>query len=472
MKPMSEELQITSNLDALLSEGESNTVEFKESPDKSLASEVCALANAEGGKVFIGVRDDGSIVGTDTSNAARSRIQDTISKVEPHLNVDIEVLDNIIVLTVPEGPQKPYSCPTGFYLRSGPNSQKLDRDSILDFFQVEDRIHYDETVRKDLPITERFNEAAYKRYIRAAHISDVLDKEAVLQNLNCAGMADGKFCFTNAGALFFRTNDEDVKYRHAGIYCLLYKGTEKVNILDAKELNGDIVSNVDDALIFLKKHLNLSYKIKTLQREEILELPEDALREAIINAACHRAYYEKGARTMVEVFDDRVDITNPGGIINGINEGNFGEISISRNPVVVSLFARIGYIEQAGTGIKRMRNAAKELGVAEPEFGLDGYFFTVTFKRTPLDTAPNLGTDLRSASTQDSTQVDTQDKRLASLLEYSSIPRTREELQRHYGVATREYFRREVLKPLLESGQLRMTIPDKPNSRNQRYVRT
>jgi len=147
-------------LEAILSEGESYTVEFKESPDKELPSEVCALANASGGRVFIGVDDSGRIVGTDTGNVARSRIQDTINKVEPRLNVSIEVLDRIIVLTVPDGTQKPYSCPAGFFLRSGPNSQKLDRDSIIEFFQGEGRIRYDEIVREDLPITEQFNEAA------------------------------------------------------------------------------------------------------------------------------------------------------------------------------------------------------------------------------------------------------------------------------------------------------------------------
>jgi ATP-dependent DNA helicase RecG len=83
----------------------------------------------------------------------------------------------------------------------------------------------------------------------------------------------------------------------------------------------------------------------------------------------------------------------------------------------------------------------------------------------------NLVRDLRTATTQDSTQVDTQDERLLSLLEFCAISRTRDEMQQHYGIATREYFRKNILKPLLESGQLVMTIPDKPNSRNQRYVR-
>jgi ATP-dependent DNA helicase RecG len=275
---------------------------------------------------------------------------------------------------------KPYSCSQGFYLRSGPNSQKLERDSIIEFFQNEGRIRYDEIVRDDLPITERFNESAYKRYVKTAKISDVLDREAILKNLNCVAFVGEKLCFTNAGALFFRTNDEDVMFRHAGIVCALYKGTDKAYILDAKELNSDIVSNVDDAIVFLKKHLRISYKIETLQRENILELPEDALREAVVNAVSHRDYFEKGARVMVEIYDDRVDIVSPGGVCKGITPENFGTISITRNSVIASMFYRIGYIEQMGTGIMRMKRAARDAKVAEPVFELAN-FFKVTFKR-------------------------------------------------------------------------------------------
>lgn len=368
------------DLDVILNEGESYTIEFKESADKSLASEVCAFANASGGRIFIGVDDNGRVIGTDASNSALSRIQDTVNRIEPHLNVKVEKSDDIVVVTVPEGKHKPYSCSKGFYLRSGPNSQKLERNSIIEFFQNEGSIRYDEIVRDDLPISERFNDAAYKRFIKLARFSDVLEKEAVLKNLNCAAPVGDKLCFTNAGALFFRTNDEDVIFRHAGIVCALYKGTDKAYILDAKELNGDIVNNIDDAMVFLKKHLRMSYKIETLQRENVLELPEDALREAVINAGCHRDYFEKGARVMVEIFDDRVDIVSPGGVCKGVTPENFGTVSIARNPILASMLYRIGYIEQMGTGIMRMKNAAKEAKIAEPEFELSG-FFKVTFKR-------------------------------------------------------------------------------------------
>jgi ATP-dependent DNA helicase RecG len=233
-------------------------------------------------------------------------------------------------------------------------------------------------------IDERFNEDAYKRYIRTAKISDVLERNAILQNLNCAGLSGGKLCFTNTGALFFRVNDEDVVFRHAGIVCALYKGIDKAYILDAKEMNSDMVSNVDDAIVFLKKHLRISYKIEGLRRENILELPEDALREAVVNAVCHRDYFEKGARVMVEIFDDRVDIVSPGGVCKGITRDNFGTVSITRNAIIASMFYRIDYIEQMGTGIRRMRNATREANVAEPEFEFTG-FFKVTFKRSEND---------------------------------------------------------------------------------------
>jgi ATP-dependent DNA helicase RecG len=204
-----------------------------------------------------------------------------------------------------------------------------------------------------------------------------------MKNLKCAAEINGKLCFTNVGALFFRKNDEDIEFRYAGVVCALYKGTDKVYILDAKELNGDIMSKVDDAIVFLKKHLRMSYKIVSVRRENILELPENALREAVVNAVCHRDYFEKGARVMVEIFDDRVDIVNPGGVCKGITPDNFGTISITRNSTLASLLHRSGYIEQMGTGIERMRIATKEAQVAEPEFELTG-FFKVTFKRNGI----------------------------------------------------------------------------------------
>lgn len=134
------------NLLELLQFGESYHQEFKESIDKSLVREVCAFANASGGKIFIGVTDDGEIKGVEFDNETRSRLQDSINNIEPSLLVDIKYQETVIIVTIPESKNKPHACKDGFFLRIGPNSQKLTRNQIIEFFQTEGLIHFDELI--------------------------------------------------------------------------------------------------------------------------------------------------------------------------------------------------------------------------------------------------------------------------------------------------------------------------------------
>ena len=374
------------NLDIILSQGESYTVEFKASADKTLADEVSAFANASGGKIYVGITDDNVLAGTDISNRARAVLSDTIAKVEPKIDSAIEVdLENkLLVVSVPEGRNKPYSAPSGYYLRVGAGKTKLTRDQLLEFIQREGNIRYDEIVRSDLPLARKFNEAAYAKFLETAGISNVLDRKAILVNLGCASLEQGEHVFTNAGALFFRHNEDDIVFEHSAIVCALYKGLTKVHILDAQKYNEGIVGNIDNAILFLEKNLRTRYEIKAVRRDEILELPLVALKEAVINAVVHRNYYEKGANIMVEIFDDRVEITSPGGMPSGIDEKNFGKVSIRRNPIIASILHRINYVEKMGTGIGRIREAALKAGVAMPTFENDA-FFKVIFARQAMD---------------------------------------------------------------------------------------
>ena len=407
-------------LEMILSKGESYTVEFKESADKTIPDEVCAFANASGGKLYIGISDDGVIKGADTSNSARSRLQDTINKVEPRLSTTLEIHDNIIVINVPEGTNKPYSSSKGFFLRSGPNSQKLDRNGIFEFLQSEGKIIYDYIVDGDFPIIDNFNEAEYQKFLKKAKISEILPRDVMLKNLDCAAMSpEDKLCFTNAGLLFFRENSENVRFDFSHVVCVLYKGANKVNIIDAKHLTGGIMGNIDDALVFLKRNLRLSYEITTAERMNILELPEDALREAVTNAVCHRNAFEKGSRVMVEIYDDRVEITNPGGAPKGITKENFGTTSIARNPVIASLLHRANYIERMGTGIIRMTDSMTNAGLEKPIFHTEGHFFKVILKRPPSNEIISLTTSDKLAIGSDRLAIGTSDKHSA-ILEYLS----------------------------------------------------
>ena len=410
------------DFEIILNKGESYTLEFKETVDKSIPNEVCAFANASGGRILIGVTDKGAIIGTDTSNTARSRLQDTINKVKPRLSVNITSHDGVIIIDVPEGTSKPYSCPNGFYLRSGPNSQKLERDDIIEFLQAEGKVIFDYIIDSNYAVTDSFNEDEYQKFIRRSQISEVLPREEMLKNLDCADVsAQGILSYTNAGLLFFRDNSQNVRFDFTHVVCVLYKGKDKVDIIDAKDLDGGVMENIDNAMVFLKRNLRLRYEIKSLQRENILELPEDALREAVTNAVCHRDNFEKGARVMVEIFDDRVEITNPGGVPKGITTTNFGTISIARNPVIASLLHRADYIERMGTGIKRMTNAMEKAGLEKPIFQIDGYFFKVIFYRNLLNSSTEMKMQAKENADRlaiDSDRLAIDSDRLALILKY------------------------------------------------------
>ena len=370
-------------LQELLQLGESYHQEFKETIDKSLVREVCAFANASGGKIFIGVSDDGRIKGVDFDNNTRSRLQDSINNIEPAINVTIDYQQSVIVLTIPESKTKPHACGDGFFLRIGPNSQKLSRNQIIEFFQQEGLVHFDELINPLVKFDKHFSLAKYNNFIELAKISPKLAPLEILQNLRCVNDHQQ---LTNAGALFFCESIEFLILQ-AKIACVLFQGTENITILDRKDYNADLISDIEDSIIFLRKHLNVAYKIEHIQREEILEIPEVALREAVINAVCHRNYFEKGANIVIAIFADRVEISNPGGLPSGLSKESFGHKSVTRNPLIADLLHRIGYIEKIGTGIKRIRDAVAETTNCSVEFKIDEHWFTTVFYRNKAQQA-------------------------------------------------------------------------------------
>jgi ATP-dependent DNA helicase RecG len=141
------------------------------------------------------------------------------------------------------------------------------------------------------------------------------------------------------------------------------------------------------AIQWLKEKLNIRYDIEgqgSGPRKEIWEIPETVFKEAIINSLSHRDYYDKGATITVELFDDHVEISNPGGLVSAISPAEFGKRSHSRNPLIFGLFARMHMVEQIGSGITRMNELMHEAGLPDPEYCIEG-IFTVILKRPLLN---------------------------------------------------------------------------------------
>lgn len=277
----------------LLSEGEGFNIEFKESLSDSIAKDICAFANANGGKILLGIRDSGEIKGIRITNRLRSQIQDYARNIAPHITLHMESTGCIIVINVPEGKSKPYSAKGKFYMRQGANSQQLDRDEVRDLFKEEGFLRFDEIPNKEFKIKNDLMLPKFNNFLKKAGISPVAPKGQILQALLLLENNRMK----NAGVLLFCDNVIRF-FRTAFISCLVYQGKEKYKILDKQEFGSDIALNLENALKYLKEKLNTEYIIRTMgPRVEKLELPEEALREALVNAIAHRDYFFNSAHT-------------------------------------------------------------------------------------------------------------------------------------------------------------------------------
>lgn len=369
---------MNSELEFLINQDEGYNLEFKESVSSSLAREICAFANANGGKIVVGVSNDKKIKGVSNVNTAKSKIQDYARNMDPSFSVTTHMLDNVLVVNVPEGKKKPYSVGGKFYLRKGPNSQQLNREEIRVLFREEGFLRFDETPNKKFVLEDDFNVVAFNRFLDQSGITKVLPKINILENLRL--IEEGGL--RNAGVLFF-CKDVTSFFLNATIKCVLFRGKDKYKILDMKEFTEDLYSNYDNTILYLQQRLRTEYIIKGGPREEILELPEDALREAVLNAVAHRDYYSP-ASIQVEIYEDRVEIVNPGGLIGNLTVEDLYKKSIPRNPLLFGLMHRMEIVERVGSGLLRINEAMEKYELPNPHIDATKHFFMISFVRPDL----------------------------------------------------------------------------------------
>lgn len=447
-----------SDLAILLREGEGTLLEYKESLSASFARELVGFANTIGGRILLGVRDDGSVRGVADSNELRSRIQDVARNCDPPVSVVVERVGEVVAVTVRESQAKPVQCSDGFFWRQGAVTQKLSRDEIRDLFRKEGSVRFDVAPCPRFRFPRDFDEDRFRAWLGRTSVTPAARTEDVLLNMDVAEKAGGRLLFRNAGVLLFA---RDVRrfFSQAYVTCLLFKGSDRVHVLDRKDFAGGMVADIEDALRFVERNTRTAYRIERLQREEIPEYPMAALREAITNAVLHRDWFNEGANVFVEVYGDRIEVVSPGGLPAGMRYADLGRKSVRRNPLVADLLHRIAFIEKAGTGIQRMRDAAREHGHPQPEITADG-FFTVVFR--PLSSTP----PKHPPSTPQVTP------RVVALLAEAREPASREALMAAAGLADRKHFRTGYLEPLVAAGWIELTVPDKLHSPHQRYRTT
>lgn len=372
---------------SIIASGEGYNAEFKvsiPSKIKEITEEVCAFANASGGVVLIGVDDTNNIKGITIDNAKRSAIQNSINEISPVLKCDFNIIEidgkNIAVIEVPSGQNKPYVLSGAIYVRQGPNSQKLTTvEEMRDFFQQADKIYFDDAICKEANIEDDIANENINTFRFEAGLVNATSDEQLFTNLKLV-TNDGQL--KNGTVLFFGSNPEKF-FEKAVIRCVAFDGIDKRYIVDDKLMTGTLYQQYQKSMIWLKSKINVRYDIEGeggKPRKELWEIPETAFKEIIINSLAHRDYYDKGARITIEVFDDRVEISNPGGLVSAVPKSEFGKRSASRNPLIFGLFERMRLVEQIGSGITRIRDVMNDEGLTPPEFNIDG-MFTVILRR-------------------------------------------------------------------------------------------
>jgi len=234
-----------------------------------------------------------------------------------------------------------------------------------------------------------------KTFLSEAKIKiDDINSKKILNSLN---LSIGSR-INNAGVMFFSKKPRQHIF-HCEMMLAAFKGTDRVHIYDRLNVQDDLITQFNEAMLFLKRHLNVRSEIRGVNRYDIYEIPLEALREAVANAIIHRDYSMSGTSLMVEVHEDRVSIKNPEGLPAGMDMKLLMHTSVRRNELIADIFSRIDKAERMASGLPRIMRLMSEADLLEPVIE-SNTFFEIIFKRDKRYTSateyPEATVDIKS----------------------------------------------------------------------------
>ena len=381
--------------------GESKNIEFKaEIPQKSekYIKTVIAFANGSGGTLLFGVEDrNRKILGVDENHVFEmmDSIANAISDCcQPQIIPDISLQRVeercLIAVRIYPGSNRPYFIKSigkenGTYIRAGATSRQADSMKIRELELEGAHISWDELVCMEYEVTdERISRLCrdIERYMVQSARTDE-EKKTVhkvtvenLLNWKVLRRVEDRLLPTNAFALL--TGEH---FRFSKIQCALFKGTDRDVFIDKKEFSGPLYEQIEAAYQFVLRHINRGAEIEGLLRQDAYELPVGAIREMIVNAVCHRNYLDN-ACVQVAVYDNRVEVTSPGMLYDGLTlEEALNGRSKIRNRAIAEVLSKMDLIEAWGTGLMRIIKRAQEFHLPDPDFLEMGDTFRVNLYR-------------------------------------------------------------------------------------------
>ncbi|WP_297091929.1 RNA-binding domain-containing protein [Thermococcus sp.] len=391
---------------ALIKEGESEKVEFKRTATSDLAREICAMANAEGGYLIIGVSDDGKILGCDPRKVGEV-LASSLQNITPPISIKTSTLEiggrKVVVVKVPRSRTL---CSIGgvAYIRVGSGIRPLSIQEIVMLSSELGTITWDEFPAVDVSNMRKDYVEWFFSAMKEARGREI-PREDWSRYLRSAKAVKGKK-LTNAGVLFF-TDAQDFM-PHSGGRIIRMENDQPVW---SKEFSGPIWKVIDDMYAELMSQIGSVEVVTGTKRKKLPEYPPRAIREAIINAFAHRNYAIP-ADVRVFIYPNRLVIRNPGGLMPGVDLND--PEHVPRNPYLCGLLYDSGYIEKYGYGLRMIKSECERHGLVEVEFRSSANRFEVVFKKT-------------SAKMLD--EID------RKIIEFLSIPRRSGEIAEYVGIS-------------------------------------
>lgn len=424
---------------------EGRSVEFKTVVNDNAIKTIVAYANSDGGRLFIGVSDDGEVLGVDELDEELLRLTEKMrANIRPDVlmmvDVDVEHYDGrpVIVVTVQRGPKRPYYLtskglrPEGVYVRSGASSVPSSDTAILQMIRESEGDSFE--VR-----------ASFNQELTFGYLADKLAKRGMALDdgaMRTMGFV-GDRGYTNLALLL---SDQCPTFLKAAAF-----DDDNRNVFqEREEYSGSLLEQLDAAYAFLERHNKFRTEYQGLERIDFDDYPSEALREALVNAVAHREYALSGP-TLVSVMPSRIDIVTLGGLVPGITFADLAaNISVPRNSLLASVLYRLGIIEAWGTGIGRMR-AAYGNHESAVELSVTPNTFTVSLANRNAAVRPEQTETLSS-------------EEIAVIRAISQGETTRSALQETLGFSQTKTI--NVLNSLIEKG----AIVREGGSRNLRYL--
>lgn len=359
------------DLRTLIDKGESETLEFKESFDKEAIRTSTAFANARGGTILIGVSDKGKIKGTSIGKESLQKWANRISQsTEPSIIPQIEVKKtkekSLVLIRIKEFPIKPVSMKGRCFKRVGNSNRKMSPQEIAKMHLDSRGTSWDALPAREASI-EDIDLEEVEKYIRKANTAgrrSIEEDEEPMRVLEKLELIKNRVPTWSAILLF--GEEPQSLLPQAQIHCGRFR--EETKVIDDQMIEGTIIKQVNDALDFIRKNINVEF-VRTGKpgRKEMWDYPLEALREAIINAVCHRDY-SAPSNIEIRIYDDRLNVWSPGGLPSGITLEDLYKPhqSVLRNMKIAGVFYDIGWIEQWGSGIEIMRKACTDAELPEP----------------------------------------------------------------------------------------------------------